>query len=139
MRVTLIAGLPGSGKTSLALAMASEDPGGSHVLDDPDRICLLDAVPPRTRHLLVVHPAFCSPAARDRVEREVLARFPDAELAWIFFENEPRACLANAEARADGRRVAADVAAISRGYAIPDGADVRRVPGAGPRLPDPGP
>jgi predicted ATPase len=128
MKVTLIAGLPGSGKSTLARQLANDSPC-TLVIDDPDRLdcldrlldaCITDAV--------VSHPAFCRPAARTMAEQEIRHRRPDAVITWVFFANDPAACLANVQVRADGREVSyAYVRMLSKDYDLPSSADVRQV------------
>ena len=67
-------------------------------------------------------------------EQAVRQSCPDAAIRWIFFANDPDACLANARQRSDGRTVEGHVRRLSRLYVIPPGADVRAVyqPSPGP-------
>lgn len=131
MMLTLVAGLPASGKTTL---LAAHSAAGALVLDD---LASLDALPAGPVAWLVVADVnFCVPSVRAAAEAELLRRYPSAEVEWTFFENDPEACLANAERRDDGRNVRPDILSLSRRYEIPDGAEVTpvwRPPAPGPR------
>jgi hypothetical protein len=65
---------------------------------------------------------FCRPDVRVAAETEIGRRFGSCDFEWIFFENDPGQCRANAAERNDGRNVVADIDALSRSYAIPEGA-----------------
>jgi hypothetical protein len=126
VRVDLVAGLPGSGKTTLLRSLASE---GAVVVDDIRSLAELPRAP--VPWLAVADVNFCVPGIRGAAEAEIRARYPDAEVAWTFFENDPGACLENAARRDDGRPVRADIAALSRRYVLPVGVEplpVHRTP-----------
>lgn len=124
MRVTLVAGLPGSGKSSMLRKLAAD---GATCIDD---IHALSELPPRrVRWLAVADVNFCRSQVRSAAEAEIERRYGASEIEWVFFANDPTQCLANASARNDGRDVAADIKALSRVYVIPDGAGIVSVYG----------
>lgn len=103
-RIILIMGLPGSGKTTLANAMAQE---GNLVIDDYGKRVLEDrlgvygeirAARPRRLILTDVMAVRSNPEAI----RHTL-RYFGADVDIIAFENDPDACWANIERRQDGR------------------------------------
>jgi hypothetical protein len=126
MRITLIVGLPGSGKSMLAQEIASRTPG-TVVVDDPQAINCLDSIPRDAPGAVVTHPAFCRAKARDLVKQEILRRFPDADLEWVFFANDGDQCRVNAGGRDCGRIVAGYIDLLSRHYEIPSETAVRPV------------
>lgn len=125
MQASLIAGLPGSGKSTLARQMSLQV--GGHLLDDPPSPADICDVPDGTDHIIACHPDFCRAAARALVDEALRAAFPDIELKWLFFENDPASCHHNVEIRDDGRNVASYIRRLSSLYVIPEGADVRPV------------
>lgn len=132
MRVTLVAGLPGSGKTFLLRSMQEE---GATCIDD---IRDLSDLPTRPVSWLAVSDVnFCRQNVRNAAEREIVLRFGPVDFEWIFFENDPDQCRSNAIGRNDGRNVHADIDALSRLYDVPEGATIipvfgARTPGAAP-------
>ncbi len=125
MRLTLIAGLPGSGKTSLLRCM-NED--GAVCIDDIRD--LSDLPKQRVPWLAISDVNFCRQDVRGAAEIEIGRRFGPVDLEWIFFENDPDQCRANAIGRNDGRDVHADIDALSRAYNIPEDAATIPVHGA---------
>lgn len=132
MRVTFIAGLPGSGKTHLADSMASQCQFlRAWVVDDISELGQL----PNTHHiqkvdhLIVVDPHFCRPTTRPLAEG-VIWEWYKLPVDWIFFENNPLQCRRNVMhriAQGDDRKVMGMIDALTKIYTIPKGADVRPV------------
>lgn len=114
MRITLVAGLPGSGKTTLLAELAAR---GAETIDDiPDWSWLpLNPIP----WLAISDVTFCLERVREAAEMGLRNRYPGCEIEWTFFENDPETCLANAEARNDGRNVAPDIRALAPSYDPP--------------------
>ena len=132
MRVTFIAGLPGSGKTHLAQSLASQcDP--VHVWYVDDITSTDDLVGPfgsaYIKHLIVTDPHFCRPTTRPLAEG-VIWEWYKLPVHWIFFENNPQQCRRNVMhriAQGDDRKVMGMIDALTKIYTIPKGADVRPV------------
>lgn len=122
MRIGLVAGLPGSGKSRLLDAWKSE---GAAIVDDPTSLGDLPEGPVPWLAIASCH--FCRAETRRASQATLSARYPGALFEWTFFENDLRACRANVRRRADGRAVGPDMAALARDYVIPEGADVRPV------------
>lgn len=125
MRVTLIAGLPGSGKTFLLRSMRED---GSTCIDDIRG--LSDLPEHRVPWLAVSDVNFCRQDVRNSAEFEIVRRFGPVDLEWIFFENDPEQCRSNVAERNDGRNVHADIDALCRLYVVPEDAESIPVFGA---------
>ncbi|MNU49309.1 hypothetical protein D3C71_382480 [compost metagenome] len=125
MRVTLIAGLPGSGKTFLLRSMRED---GATCIDDIRG--LSDLPRQRVPWLAISDVNFCRKDVRDAAEFEIARRFGPVDLEWTFFENDPDQCRANAVGRNDGRNVNADIDALCRLYVVPEDAKCIPVFGA---------
>ena len=132
MRLTLIAGLPGSGKTTLLRDLAGQ---GAMTVDDIARLDALPASP--VPWLAIADVNFCKTGVRLIAEDLLCRRYHGEPISieWLFFANDPDQCLANAAARADGRKVGPDVRVLAARYVIPPGAtvlDVYRPPAQRP-------
>ncbi len=123
MRITLVAGLPASGKSTLLAALAGQ---GAKIIDD---IGSLDALPTASVDWLAIADVnFCGEDIRQLAVSVLEDRFPGAAIDWVFFENDPAACLEVAAARNDGRNVGPDILSLSRRYTIPAGKAALPVP-----------
>jgi len=122
-KVTLIVGLPGSGKTFLAHDLArSED---ARVFDDMKMSDLKDIRKDILRHkknMILVSPQLCFEATRKLVEATV--KEWGATVQVIYFENDPEQCLKNVESRDDGRKVYFFIRDVSKEYKIPEDVNV---------------
>lgn len=126
MRIVLVAGLPGSGKTTLLKSIEAE---GAAVVDDMSDLARLPSGDVDV--LAIADVSFCRTSTREAAEAVLASLHPGAAVEWIFFDNDPDACLANARARNDGRNVAPDIAVLSRIYVVPEEATSRPVFGSG--------
>lgn len=121
--VVLITGLPGSGKTTLAMLEFRD-----YVLvDDPKfgDVQFIDDYLSENLDIVIVDPNLCRAAARERA----MKHFTDLghSVQCVFFANDPLQCRINAASRVQPRPVNADIDALTRVYEIPAGADVRPV------------
>lgn len=126
MRVTLVVGLPGSGKSAWAderKAELSRNGMRGAVLDDPrtpDELlgALARARAESVAELIITDPYLCEPdvfaRARERLVREGF------DVHAVFFENDVQACLANAARRPD-KAVAHLIEQLARRYQVPAG------------------
>jgi predicted kinase len=126
-KITFIIGLPGSGKTTFA----KEQYPSAVILDDfcllKDPLGQLRKLLKDGKHCIVIDPYLCYRHNQDNARRR-LANL--RALEWVFFENCPKLCLANVEARAkkgDNRVVAEFIRQASSHYYIPKGANIREV------------
>lgn len=139
--LTIVVGLPGSGKSHLIREYAAAHPAAL-VVDDyhaaphhdspavedarayPELVAALRA----GRDALVADIAFTDAAARDEFAR-VLGAEPGVVLAWVFFENDLAACLANIARRDRASRADEEWAAreFAPGYVVPPGVVPRPV------------
>jgi predicted kinase len=125
VRATLVAGLPGSGKTTMMQTMVAD---GALCIDDIRDLSELPTNP--VPWLAIADVNFCRTEVRTAAETEIIRRFGSVDFEWIFFENDPEQCRSNAAERNDGRSVVADIDVLSRAYVIPEGATTVPVFGA---------
>ena len=117
-KVTLITGLPGSGKTHLAKEIVEHT--GAVLFDDitVDDIPALKEVVAAERDAVVTDPHLCNPGTL-RTARGLLVDM-GAEVEVICFTNEPEACYANVQRRDDGRKVNGMIRDMSTIYEVPE-------------------
>ena len=121
-KVRIVVGLPGSGKTHYA----KEHPFGI-LFDDP-------AASPDTFYELksailsgldvTITDVYSIDAQARTITLTTLKKWDlDVKVEWIFFENDPQACIANIERRKDDRIVSPEfVNEASHYYNFPEGA-----------------
>lgn len=94
MKLTVIVGLPGSGKTHLGKELEAQ---GALLIDDIsingglDRLSKVVGHP----HIVITDPNLCISQDKQAAERMLPNICPGYEIEWIFFQNDSKACLNN--------------------------------------------
>lgn len=115
MKITLIIGLPASGKTTYANTL------GGTVIDDPQN--LSEVKDNNCEHLIIVDPYFCRPNTVEIAEVILRSMYNVESLEKIYFENDPEQCLKNAKNR-ENKKVDIFINRYSETYEIPEGSIV---------------
>lgn len=110
--ITLIVGLPGSGKTYLANQMKQE---GEELIDDIKSVDQL----PESGSMIITDPHLCVPSTLDNALAFLKRRYPYHIFEIVFFENDLEKALANVERRDDGRKVTAFATRLASIYNPP--------------------
>lgn len=130
VRITLIFGLPGSGKTTLGRAMYEESPYDTLFLDDlalnPKMVEQFD--PNIHYNIIIADPMLCEVNEID-ARRLCKKWWPEHALKFksIYFENDPEACTINALRDPKPGGTTNMIKILTKVYFIPLDADVRPV------------
>lgn len=100
MRAILIGGIPGSGKTTLAKRLVSQEE--SILIDDP-RLFSNDVLPYLGNNLVITNPHFCSSDIRDLVKERLLRE--GYTVFEILLVASPDACWQRVKIRNDNRKI----------------------------------
>lgn len=129
-KITMIIGLPGSGKSELAKNMLLEN---SIIIDDPKDLekDVLNKLKGKTyAEVIITDPWMCIESARDQAEAILFYNFPEASFLSIFFENDLQACEENIKRRqrqGDTRNIGNQAKYFSKRYSIPQGMTPKKV------------
>lgn len=124
MQITCVVGLPGSGKTHYVrnhmhvTDWLVDDPLHLYMLPDPEGLA-----PQLVSTLWICDPYFCIQDVRHKAELILCDHYAVCP-SWVFFENDPEACMRNVTHRDDGRKVRGLIHALKSRYQIPTGATV---------------
>lgn len=121
-QITLLIGLPGSGKTDYISKNFKE--GDYTIVDDPRKGS--DIPVNFEKHLIIADCHLCREQSMAGFKEFAATRFPDIPINYIYFENNPEQCLKNAAFRNDGRIVEPTIRHMSKTYKIPE--DVTPIP-----------
>lgn len=125
MKFILLVGLPGSGKSYYGRK------SGLPFVDDVSQTGGVVAVwkaattvpPPET--LIISDYGFIYKEVRCKAVKLLQEQFPDCEIEWVVFENNPSQCCNNIKHRNDGRIVSTEAVYLaSRHYSYPKGVSI---------------
>jgi len=128
MKFTMLAGLPGSGKSFLGNQLSRQMSG--LFLDDICRTCGTRRLKDKftSEMVIVADPSLCRRENRIFAEEMVRKYHLDCEVEWVYFENAPDKCWANVRRRNDGRIITKyTIDNLSRIYTIPEDVKVVKV------------
>lgn len=134
LKIIMIVGLPGSGKTTWGSSFVKENPN-SFFIDDISIVTknakeYLMAIKKENKpyvNLLIADVLFCQKEVRDKAYQVIREVFPESEIKPIFFENSIEKCHKNVEQRkklGDDRKVSELIVNLSKKYSIPEDAEI---------------
>lgn len=95
MKLTLIVGLPCSGKLRLAKIIQEENPG-SVIINEPERTeQLIGYHGPKCDHLIIADSLLCDYDIRLEAGKLMEKIWPTAERKWYYYEKNPTQCIEN--------------------------------------------
>lgn len=117
--ITLIVGLPGSGKSHLAAQMAQVEP--CFVIDDIREISQLpDKKQLGSKRLVITDVNFCDHHILSNAIRKLEQTYQDTSIDVVYFENNPEKCRSNVAYRDDGRNVEGTISRFEKIYQPPE-------------------
>ena len=132
--ILFIVGLPGSGKSTLAKKINKDNGGKYLIIDDPKNF-ETDIQSHLDKDLIITDPQLCFENNRQKAVERIESINTDVQIDWIYFENDPEACLLNVEVRNRSNRISFKpvknvktfIENFSKYYMIPFGATVVEV------------
>lgn len=110
MKITLIIGLPGSGKSFYAKQ------NYENVVDDPISNEQLEGW---VEDFCIAHPQFCNKFSLTSLEKFLKIEYPNCLIKKIYFENNKHQCSINASKRLN-KKVINYIKQLSKQYKIPE-------------------
>lgn len=105
IKVDMIVGLPGSGKSTFALSKINND---SFFIDDfsLNKHLLTHFIESGKKRLVITDPLLCE-VTKERAEQRLIfmLKHDNLEFEWFLFENDLNACWNNVFNRNDGRKI----------------------------------
>lgn len=139
-KVTVIVGMPGSGKTHLGKEMVNQQPSNTAFLDDLGTITdnaelfLFDwakkPINKNITHLIISDVYLCFENVRNPALNIIQSLFKEADLNVVYFENNMARCLKNIEDRkkkGDKRNVEGLLDMLKNNYIPPENSHVIHV------------
>lgn len=111
----IVVGLPGSGKTTFLKSVDGA------VFDD----CVnFTRVKSKIKEdiIYIAHPMLCLKKHLDSLVVDIMDKYPDSKINFIYFENNPKKCIKNIKNRE--KNVIPTIKLLSKKYFIPEGVDV---------------
>jgi hypothetical protein len=96
MNITLLVGLPGSGKKALAERMWIETARWALWISEP-RVREELPLEYRNRDMIIDDSLLCHPVVRAHATKLINETWPDAEINWIYFEADIINCIKNVD------------------------------------------
>ncbi len=120
MKIILVVGLPGSGKTHLAHSLVDKHEHMS-IVDD---ITTLDQLP-ESGDIVITDVNFCDGNILEKAIVIFHEKYDNAKIFTVYFENDPDAARRNVAYRDDGRNVEGTIRRFEKIYNPPD--DARKI------------
>lgn len=131
LKITVLVGLPGSGKTYLGNSLQNEN---RIYIDDirKDTLGSLRKLVEKQKFpdIIISDVWLCEEKERNKCKAWLSWHAPDYEIEWIFFENSPDKCLENVKRRnanGDCRKVEGLIRQLTKEYVIPEGVEIKQI------------
>lgn len=122
--ILMIVGLPASGKTTLAKKINKDNNSKYRIIDDPKDF-MSDIYPYLNENLIITDPKLCIENNRNSATN-MIRKYTNSKIDWLFFENNPAQCILNAKNRPD-KKVESLINLLSKDYKIPEGSNTCKV------------
>lgn len=124
-KVSIIVGLPGSGKTTLGNKLKKQK--DAFLIDDiKDKGEIEKAIKEKHQFIVITDPYLIFKKNRTNAKKHILS-LGIKEIEWIFFENNKEKCLKNVKKRNDNRKVENFINLFSKDYTIPKNAKIIKI------------